>query len=85
MSVDPASFTSFLDEYQPKFGARLAIGSWHIDRNNVLLAAQQVGVIASAIATLRRQKTINPAVLLEATEIVKKHCNDTFREGVWCS
>jgi hypothetical protein len=85
LAVDADAVSTFRDEFQPKFNARLTNGSWHIDKINVLLAARQCGVIAQAIATLRHQPRIDSAVFLEAGQLVRRHCNDVFKEGVWCS
>jgi len=85
IEIEPDAQAEFLSVYQPKFGARLRTGSWHTDRANILTAAQQHGVIANAIATLRRQKRVDAAVLLEAGGLVRKHCSEVFKEGVWCS
>ena len=83
--IEETAIATFVERFQPKFNARLNNGSWHLDKANVLLAAQQYGIIANAIATLRRQTRVDSEVFLEVGDLVKKHCNQVFREGVWCS
>lgn len=85
MTVTAEAEAEFLRVYQPRFGARLEIGSWHNDKTNVLRASRQMGIIASAIATVRHETTASVAVIMEAGAVVRKHCQDVFREGVWCS
>jgi hypothetical protein len=85
LEIDADAISAFVDTFQPRFDARLKNGSWHIDRNNVLQAARQCGVIANAIATLRHQENVDSPIFLEAGELVRKHCHEVFREGVWCS
>ena len=85
MEIESDAVARFLEMYQPKFHNRLNNGSWHADRNNVLLAARQHGIIANAIATLGHRARVDSAIFLEAGGLVQKHCNDVFGEGVWCS
>src|ERR1051325_3771370 len=84
IEIEPTALSRFLDAFQPKFNARLNNGSWHVDKVNVLLAARQCGIIANALATLHHQERVDATMFLEAGELVKKHCNEVYREeGVW--
>lgn len=85
LNIEAEARNEFLDTYQPKFSTRLSNGSWHADRGNVLLAAQQHGIIAKALATLRHETSVDEKVLMEAGALVRVHCRAVFREGVWCS
>jgi hypothetical protein len=79
--------TSILDDrFHDSFQERLnTAGSWARDGQNVLNAARQVGVIATAIASIQRKTKVTREILDAATDVVQDQCHLGFHEGQWCS
>ncbi len=74
------------DRVRPSFEERLKVaGAWTRASRNVLAASRQLGIIATAIATLRRETVINRDVMENATTLVQGECRIDEREGRWCT
>ena len=85
-SIDEEGVERLRAQLTPIFDDRLkTAGAWQEAGNAVLTAARQMGVIANAIASLKREPTITAPVLEEAFFIARKHCNVTPKEGQWCT
>jgi len=73
--------------YRPAFEVRLQDpSSWQREGGAVRHAARQLGVISSAIASLRRQVEVGEDSVQAAASVVERNCavgNQGF--GRWCS
>jgi hypothetical protein len=59
---------------------------WFDDSRNVLLASNMVGVIATCIARLNHQPSVDNDALSKAFEVVKKECGGRFGpQGCYCA
>jgi hypothetical protein len=74
--------------YRRSFGERLQTPEvWADQRAAVLNAARQVGVIASALATLQFQpepRRVRKWMVDEAARLVERYCSIGEEEGQWC-
>jgi hypothetical protein len=74
--------------YRGSFERRLQLeGVWADEKNAVLNAARQVGVIASAIATLQFQRDprlVRRWMVDAAAALVEQYCGVGEEEGQWC-
>src|SRR5687768_12155409 len=58
---------------------------WFDDSRNVLLAATMLGVIATAVARLNHEPTVDNDSLTKAFDLVKKECGGRFGpQGCYC-
>lgn len=73
--------------YRTSFERRLEeAGRWQQEGGAVRHAARQLGVIASAIASLRREVEVSQTSVQEAARVVEAHCSiGTAGRGRWCS
>jgi hypothetical protein len=74
--------------YRRSFEERLLTpGVWGDEERAVLNAARQVGVIASALATLQFQpepRVVTEWMVDEAAKLVERYCSIGEEEGQWC-
>lgn len=74
------------ERVQSSFEQRLkSAGAWGRVRGNVLAAAAQLCIIASAIATLRHDTVITRDMLEIAMNLVQAECRLGADEGQWCT
>jgi len=74
------------ERVRPSFEERLRTpGTWARASRNVLAASRQVGIIATAIATLRHETVISRDVMDVATTVVQSECRIDMQEGRWCT
>jgi hypothetical protein len=85
LPVPDASLAWIVERYRTPVGQRLEIpDSWRREGANVLTAAHQIGVIASAIAKLHKEREIVDYVIEAAAGVVEEHCHIAYGEGRWC-
>ena len=92
LPIDKAALKALIDGFRPFVEKQLPgldpdadRQAWAADRRQVYAAAHVVGVIATGLAQLHRQKEVSGEILMEAKELVKKHCVNHFgREGCYC-
>jgi hypothetical protein len=71
--------------YHAAFEQRLKMrGVWAREGENVRNAARQVGIIASAIASLENKAEITREMVRSAAAIAEEHCTIGYEEGRWC-
>jgi hypothetical protein len=84
--VDQEAIDDWVSTYKTHFSDRLQTAVWDVEKKNVLNAAEQHGIIAKAIASLRGTSTVDKDILQEAAKVVVKNCDERFGAvGVWCS
>jgi hypothetical protein len=85
LPLDANALDDVEPRYRDSFQARLTIpDSWSRDGANVLNAARQLGVIATAVASLNRKDVIQRSAVITAADIVRTQCHIGFQEGQWC-
>ncbi len=86
--IDAGSRKLITTLYRNSFKERLVKAEvWADESRNVLNAARQVGVIASALATLQFQpdpRTVKEWMVDEAAKLVEQYCSVGDDEGQWC-
>ncbi len=83
--IEDGATTVINDRFRQSFEDRLARpGTWDRDGAAVRNAARQVGVIASAIASIRQQTLVTRPMVETATALVQEQCQIGFHEGQWC-
>jgi hypothetical protein len=91
-TIDAAALGALLAKLKPEVEKQL-IGpdlltqqqKWWDDSKNVLLAATTLGTIATCIARLNHQPTVDNDALSKAFDLVKKECGGRFGpEGCYC-
>jgi hypothetical protein len=84
--IDKEAIDDWVTTYKTHFSDRLHIAVWDVEKKNVLNAAEQHGIIAKAIASLRGTSHVDKDILREASKVVVKNCDERFGAvGVWCS
>ena len=84
--IDQDALDDWANTYKTPFSVRLAIARWDDEKANVLSAAEQHGIIAKAIASLRDKSHVDVEVMRAASEVVVEHCRKRFGAvGIWCS
>ena len=78
-------FRPFVEKQLPGVDPEGDQKAWAGDRRQVYTAAHVLGMIATGLAQLHRDSEVSREILLEAKELVKKHCVNHFgREGCYC-
>ena len=89
LPIDGEAMDRFKSRYRKSFTDRLVDpsdpDSWRRSRKNVLNAARQNGVLATAIARLNKATRVEWVMLKKASNIVENECHITYRQGAWCS
>jgi hypothetical protein len=84
--IDRDALDDWRKTYEKPFSVRLSVALWDDEKANVLSAAEQHGIIAKAIASLRDKPSVDVEVMRAASEVVVEHCRKRFGAvGVWCS
>ncbi|HEY1304618.1 MAG TPA: hypothetical protein VGF24_13745 [Vicinamibacterales bacterium] len=84
--IDQDAIDDWMQTYQRPFSVRLSVALWNDEKANVLSAAEQHGIIAKAIASLRDKRSVDVEVMRAASAVVVEHCRKRFGAvGVWCS
>jgi len=84
--IEQEAIDDWLSTFERPFSVRLSVAVWDVEKSNVLNAAQQHGIIAKALATLRGVSTVNRDMLRTASQLVVDNCRERFGAvGIWCS
>lgn len=92
LDIDPAALGDLMARLKPEVTKQLAAPDllasqekWFDDSKNVLLAANMLGVIATCVARLNHQPTVDNDALLKAFDLVKRECGGRFGpQGCYC-
>ena len=92
LDIDPAALGDLMARLKPEVTKQLAgpdlLASqekWFDDSKNVLLAANMLGVIATCVARLNHQPTVDNDALGKAFDLVKRECGGRFGpQGCYC-
>jgi hypothetical protein len=92
LEVDTTALAALLAKLRPEVEKQLrgpdllaSQQKWFDDSKNVLLAANMLGVIATAVARLNHQPTVDNDALTKAFTLVKQECGGRFGpQGCYC-
>jgi len=92
LPVDPEALAALMARLKPEVEKQLKAPDlltsqqkWFDDSKNVLLAANMLGVIATCVARLNHQDTVDNDALTKAFTLVKQECGGRFGpQGCYC-
>jgi hypothetical protein len=92
LEVEPVALADLMARLRPEVVKQLqgpdlltSQEKWFDDSKNVLLAANMLGVMATCVARLNHQTTVDNDALGKAFEVVKRECGGRFGpQGCYC-